>query len=143
MKHYAPTVILIVLALSVFTGCSGTQTDFQSPLGQEFSLAIGQTVKITGEELVIEFVDVAEDSRCPRDVTCIQAGRAVCALRFTSGGEVTEQDIIEPGLTQSHNPAVFDKYAVGFTLNPYPVSAIITSKENYRLNLTLNLALRQ
>ena len=43
------------------------------------------------------FVSVLEDSRCPRGVQCIQAGRAVVAVRVLRGGEWQDETITIDG----------------------------------------------
>jgi hypothetical protein len=50
---------------------------------QEFTLAPGQSVRIDGTELVLEFSSVSEDSRCARNVTCIWEGNARVVLTLT------------------------------------------------------------
>jgi len=117
-------------------GCSGKSTDLEAGLGEEVLLAIGQSVILKGEDLSIEFVDVVEDSRCPRDVTCIWEGQAVCALKITSGESVSDLTIVEPGLSPGLSGAVFGTYDLSFTLEPYPESTLEISKDEYKLKLT-------
>src|SRR3989344_7481643 len=51
--------------------------------GSDFSLALGQTAWV--EDLQITFSGVEDDSRCPTDVVCIQAGWVT--LRLQAGSE--------------------------------------------------------
>jgi hypothetical protein len=44
--------------------------------GQEFTLTLGAGAPIAGGEFQIFFKEVFEDSRCPRDVTCVWEGNA-------------------------------------------------------------------
>ena len=84
MKKYAIYILLLVVIASllfVFPACGG-----KAGLGEEFSLSIGQTVTITGEDLEITFVEVSGDNRCARDVVCITAGEVVCLMKITEGG---------------------------------------------------------
>ncbi len=60
----AMTAILVVLALLSACKAGGTYT-----VGQEFQLAPGQQVSISGQDLTLKFVSVNEDSRCPTGVT--------------------------------------------------------------------------
>lgn len=46
---------------------------------------------ITTEELAIEFMEVMEDSRCPTDVVCVWAGRAVVKLGVSADGVTSEE----------------------------------------------------
>ncbi len=43
------------------------------------NLAFGTTLAI--EDVDIEFVKVLEDSRCPKNVNCVRAGKASCACK--------------------------------------------------------------
>ncbi len=66
----------------------------RAPLDEPFSLAYQDGVRV--ERLLIEFTDVVNDSRCARDVQCIQAGEATIELRLTLGDDtqtVTVQTI--------------------------------------------------
>jgi hypothetical protein len=49
-------------------------------INKEFSLCVGQTASIGGENLVIKFKAVLEDSRCPVNVVCVWAGNGKVEL---------------------------------------------------------------
>ncbi|HSB10605.1 MAG TPA: hypothetical protein VLM38_14040 [Blastocatellia bacterium] len=51
-------------------------------LREEFTMRIGQRVKVSGTHLRIDFVDVLDDTRCPSDVQCISAGNAALNLEL-------------------------------------------------------------
>jgi hypothetical protein len=55
-------------------------------LEQEFKLKVGESAKALREGLKVEFDSVAEDSRCPRGVTCIWAGNAKILLKVEKDG---------------------------------------------------------
>jgi hypothetical protein len=44
------------------------------------TLQLGQDLRITSPDLLIRLLEIVEDSRCPVDVTCVQAGTV--NLRF-------------------------------------------------------------
>jgi hypothetical protein len=50
------------------------------PPGQPFALKIGQAI-------TLQVSGIPEDSRCPRSVTCVWAGRAVVTLAVTPAGQ--------------------------------------------------------
>lgn len=77
---------LTVLAFVAFAACGGAPT---APVGQEFVIAAGQTTEITGTGLVITFVRVPEDSRCPMGAMCIWVGNAKVELLATLNGAPT------------------------------------------------------
>ena len=49
-------------------------------VGEEFALAPGTSTSIAGTMMRVRFDAVANDSRCPIDVSCIQAGNAVVVI---------------------------------------------------------------
>ena len=49
-------------------------------LDQEFSLSPAQSVTIAGENLVIKFIEVISDSRCPAGGICVWPGEATYNL---------------------------------------------------------------
>jgi hypothetical protein len=54
-------------------------------LGEAFTLEMGGAVRIEEADLMIEFSEVGSDSRCPKDVNCIQAGEALVELSVDAG----------------------------------------------------------
>ena len=56
------------------------------PLGREFSLRPGESATIESTGLVVTFLSVLSDSRCPADAVCVWAGDAVVALRVGRAG---------------------------------------------------------
>jgi len=56
------------------------------PIDQDFPLAVGATVTVAGADLVLRFVQVQEDSRCPLDAQCVAAGDATVRLAAREDG---------------------------------------------------------
>ena len=77
---------LFVLALVLLGGGlvlqtnSATAKQTTAQAGKEFSLKIGQQVKLDDVDLQLKFVAVPQDSRCPSNVNCVWAGNAEVAL---------------------------------------------------------------
>jgi len=82
-------VLLVSLAsLLIVAGCASRPPGRESSgavrivaSGDTFSLALGESVRLGATSLT--FATVAEDSRCPRDVTCVWEGNA--RVVFVSG----------------------------------------------------------
>jgi len=55
-------------------------------LGESFDLKVGETARLEGDSLILTFNAVRSDSRCPVDVTCIQAGEAVVVFDARAEG---------------------------------------------------------
>lgn len=103
-------------------------------LGEEFKLGVGKSAAVKGEGLGIEFVAVAEDSRCPQGVDCIWEGNAKVRLRLTRGGgapaEIELNTNLEPQRSAAHG------YEVRLTgLSPYPKANEPVDKKSYVASL--------
>ena len=79
-------------ALAASTHCSPTSmSQADSPaLDEPFSLRVGESSEIADTDLLLTFVEVPQDSRCPEDVNCIVAGEAIVVFEARSSGERQE-----------------------------------------------------
>lgn len=79
---WAPFVLMHFMLIGCGTDPNMNSATNQTPprMGQEFSIKVGQTVKLDSVDLQVRFVAVTEDSRCPADVNCVWAGKADVAL---------------------------------------------------------------
>jgi hypothetical protein len=68
----------------------------QVALNQEFEIKVGERVSVEG--LKISFETVAEDSRCPVDVTCVWAGNAKVILKLSKTGRRPARINLNTGL---------------------------------------------
>ena len=55
-------------------------------VGHEFRVRVGRVVTFGRENLRLRFASVAEDSRCPVDVTCVWAGNAEVLVEVGAKG---------------------------------------------------------
>jgi hypothetical protein len=98
-------------------------------VGQEFTLAPGQTASVDGGALTVRFVGVAHDSRCPVNVQCIAAGNAVARLRLSDGG----REVVELNTTVGAKEALHGGYTVHLVaLRPEPTAGIRILYSTYR-----------
>ncbi len=118
-------VLLLLFLLLALTGCGGEEEPGSQTvqLGEPFVLAGGQEANVDPPGLRIVFSEVLEDSRCPSQVDCVQAGEANIRLTVTLG-ELPPADLDfstnpAPGMTQLIN--VFNGYQIELqSLDPYP-----------------------
>ena len=91
-------------------------------IGQPFLLEVGSTARLQEEPLEIQFVGVAEDSRCPANVNCIWAGQAKIALNVsTAGGAISNVELILSGEAEDLATQSFGGYLITLSaLDPYP-----------------------
>lgn len=92
-------------------------------LDKPFELKIGQQAAIDSENIVIGFLNVAEDSRCPSDVVCIWQGQASIRISAEVNGTDSGQFVLTIGANEKSATIAGGQYSVRMvSLEPYPVS---------------------
>ena len=130
---YLMASLTIVLLLSNFVCCSG---GVKARLGEEFSLHIGESTKIAVENLGIKFIEVSEDSRCARDITCIWEGRVTAVVELSMNGSFQRLELSQPGLTDAPAREIYEEYELIYRVEPYPEKADVeTLADEYQLLL--------
>jgi hypothetical protein len=101
------TLLGVCALLLVSAGCSESMTvDTQDSVGKAAStddvivdVRIGETVILEESGIEITFKRVVHESRCPEDVVCVTAGRAVIELDVSDpSGEFPGVELEIPGL---------------------------------------------
>lgn len=127
---------LLVLAAGAAFGCARNQPQ-QVAAGTEFELPLGGAAQVV-DGPTVTFAQVAEDSRCPIDAVCIQAGRATVRLQIHRGDSASEL------LLSTRDGASAD--TVGghevrlVALLPPPRAATPTPVDSYRVTLLIESA---
>lgn len=120
-----------------YVGRSGPNCEFVCPstspaagggisLYEEFTLGLDQS-KVIGP-LTITPVKIEQDSRCPSDVVCIQAGTAEVSVKFF------QQDLIDTSrILKLGEPTVIGDLEITLKdVQPYPMSSQKPSFGEYR-----------
>lgn len=136
MRKYLLWLSVAILVLIPLSGCTKPAVDEVS-LDKEFTLSVGQSVSVKGEDLTITFVEVVSDSRCPTGATCIWAGEASSLIEITDSASTYRKVLTEPG-SSSPTKADFTGYEVMFNLLPYPVLGKETKAKDYLLKLIVS-----
>lgn len=94
----------------------------------EKAVTISLKDKISFNNILIEPSAITEDSRCPSDVQCIQAGRVVVALNVYSvdGEQILNKDIEEGTFFDIGNTKI-----TLVKVSPYPVTTEEIGEEDY------------
>jgi hypothetical protein len=94
------------------------------------------TKTTTQDGVSITLVAVVEDSRCPRDTTCIWAGKAVVKILVRASGEdAQEMTVVFQNESQSVIATTEDTVFTALKLLPYPGDS--TGKEvGYQLQVS-------
>ncbi len=135
MPAAASRIVLafIVLALSACAGNRGVTAS----LDREFSLAIGQTARISGENLSIKLAEVTNDSRCPEGANCIVAGEVTCVLDIALEGKTESYQLVVPGTGGAGNHP-YRNYALSVNVVPYPKLGVEIDKTDYRMKMKVS-----
>lgn len=82
-------------------------------------VALGETVQI--DTLQIRFVEVLEDSRCPKYTDCVWAGRARIRVEISEDSStVVQQELIFNQNKQNNISSLGGYMYYGMALTPYP-----------------------
>ena len=125
---------LALAAVVLLGGCSSGESRHPQ-LDEGFKLAYATARTIDGEQLTLRFAAINEDSRCPSDVQCVQAGQATITLRLAKdGAEVATRTLTLPGA----EVATYLNYTVTLLeLAPYPVSTHQATANEYVATLVV------
>ena len=127
-------ILALIPVLFVLSGCSTTNSNEVSP-GSDFTLSVGQSASISGEDLKIKFTEVVSDSRCPTGVQCIWQGEVTCLVDLTHSNSVSRKALTQSGGDLSRDE--FSDYTISFKVDPYPAAGKTIKKGDYRLNLNI------
>jgi len=126
--------LLLPIASFIIAGCSSNAVN----LGQEFSLHIGESTSLRGEELKVKFLEVTEDSRCPTGVVCVWEGRVSGLVEIAYRESIHSITLTEPGSTSWPSEITFEEYNITYHVEPYPQAGTEIAKEEYRLELKIS-----
>ena len=99
---------------------------------EPFATALAYQETVVHNDLSITFSELVEDNRCPSDVTCITAGRAVVELSLVQGG------MEETFTVQSDEDTVIEfngRTVEMVSVSPEPVSTQPLEAEDYTLEI--------
>jgi hypothetical protein len=128
-------IFAAVVAL-LLSGCSNKQVAVRASLGEVFTIGVGQSSQITGEDMTIRFVEVIGDSRCPQNVNCVWEGVASSKTTIVYQGKEYTVVLNSAGRTEEAKET-FINYTLTYSLNPYPREGEEISPDEYRLTLTV------
>ena len=94
-------------------------------VGREFKVRVGRAVTFKRESLRLKFASVENDSRCPKDVTCVWAGNAEVLIEVSTTGARGKRTLRlnTNASRQSAGEGRYRRYTVKLVgLSPYPRS---------------------
>lgn len=132
-------LVLMAIAMVAFAGATCTSSGTESDavplilLGEDATMAPGDRIIVGDPALLLTFVGVTSDSRCPTSVVCVQAGSARVALRAsaTSG----DRDVFVETAT-AKDTASIDSYRVTLrSVAPTLTTTLPVPAASYRATL--------
>jgi hypothetical protein len=127
---------LILGALSFLSAGFCGDEPIQVKAGEPFELRIGQKASLAGGDLVLTFLAVPQDSRCPKGEQCIVAGKALVSLEAVprDGAAVT----LEVDTSRESEEMEISGFQISFVgLSPYPVSGRPIGPQDYLVKLSV------
>lgn len=118
MKNVTFGLLCVSLVGAILSGCGGGSSSStppatrSAPLGQTFTIQVGQQAQIDGEDLTVSLRGVPEDSRCPEDVECVWEGDArvqvelVKSLQSAAVVELNTSPRVGPDVAEYRNYTV-------------------------------------
>ena len=122
---------VFVAALAV--ACATAPPPAQGAGADVLTLAPGQAAAVDAGALRVRFDGVQNDSRCPADVACIQAGDAVVGITLIAADRSQQRYELH---TTGATAVVHTGLTIALeTLDPRPVSSRSIRPADYRLTL--------
>jgi hypothetical protein len=127
-----------ILTCVALNGCGvAPARDSQSvDAGAEVTLAPGEAVAVKTADLRVRFIAVAEDSRCPRDVTCVWAGEVRIQLEI----QRATQPAARVEMSEGGSTLAGDFRVSIVRVEPQPMSTERIAPQGYRATLKVEKA---
>jgi len=133
-----PLLIIIFICSSLY---ANAQKQDALAVVSVLKIDVANTVQVD-EDFAIELVEVLSDSRCPKNVQCIQAGEAIIVVNIYKNGKVESQEkltIYPTTIKENILQLLSTKLTQTTALNllPYPTGIVKNELSNYCLELTV------
>jgi hypothetical protein len=125
----------IAVCLLSATACAGSPTDPTTPLDARFTLGPSETAVIDDGAVVVQFLGVTNDSRCPGDALCIQGGDAIVAIGVTDVRPPIARYELHTGDSSRGVARHRDLRIELIELQPYPFGSQPFTPDKYRATL--------
>lgn len=108
--------------------------------GKQLKLRVGQRTVLKGESLRIKFVAVSNDSRCPKNVTCVWAGNAEVLLEVgPRSGRGKSLKVNTNASRQLSDEGKYGRYTVKLLeLSPHPLDGRKIAARDYTATLLIS-----
>lgn len=138
MRNPIIAILFIINCLAYAQDSTLTQVETPKIVSKLF---FGKQIQVG--EFEIRFVEIVNDSRCPKNVNCVRAGEAKIIVEVFKGDEFVEKQLIEITPTTY----LYDTYPImfssdelvlkAFNLKPYPIDGVTIKNEDYYLQVII------
>jgi hypothetical protein len=136
-EFYRMAIPILSLAIALLVGglphCSHRQ---EASVHSAFELKVGEEAVVNPEGLTVRFDSVLEDSRCPKGVDCIWAGRARVGIMLKQGENASGP--IELSTDNTRKPVFLGYRITLIRLTPYPTADSPIDKRDYVVTLEVS-----
>ena len=118
------TFLFLCFSISFMTAQEDT------PTAPRIAVKLDLNESIVTRDFNIEFLEVLEDSRCPKDVVCVWAGQARVKVRISGAG--IDEQVLELTLGKKDLNVIFtgeDFILKAAALTPYPTTENMGKRE--------------
>lgn len=120
----------IILALILTLAFGGLMSVQAQPQRQQQKVQINKQKKFSRSGLTVRFVELVEDSRCPKGTQCVWAGNAKIKVEVKRNGSAAE--IIELNTGANDKSARYDGLLIELIeLTPEPANNIRINRNGY------------
>jgi len=127
----------VFLFIALTTVTSFSQNENNSAPKITIKIVLGETITIKNHQ--VKFIKVLEDSRCPKDVTCIWTGSARVQVEvWKKGVDSAIRELIFGQINQGESKDLTlitskGNIVKGYALKPYPSSEVSSDEREYTL----------
>jgi hypothetical protein len=123
---------ILALLLTLIFG-----TLLQAQTNQRVTVQVNQQKTLSKSKITIKFVSLVDDSRCPTDVQCIQAGNGEIQIQLKKVGSAAKT--VKLNTNTQPQSVSFAGYTIKLIdLNPKPASNIRINRLGYTATFLVN-----
>ena len=126
-----------LFAVLILTLAFGSLTQTNAQTAQTINVRVGKQMKASRSKITVKFVSLIEDSRCPDDANCIQAGNATIKITVSKAG--SDPITFEANTNLGAKGNVYEGYAIYLTsLTPIPKANIRINRNAYTATFSVS-----
>ncbi len=119
--------IFLTLLLTLFFGA---MINVEAKTPKILKLRLHEQKNIAGTKLTVKFLEMVEDSRCPKGVNCVWAGNAKISIEISKNGKSAKTFELNSNLDPQTIMFEGCKFRL-IALDPYPANNIRIDRNGY------------